>query len=53
MKKTVRVVPLACNTPTGPPLYSFEILPKCLQGYQSYGVHKDESTISASGEITT
>ena len=53
MKRTVGVVSLARDMPTGPPLHSYQILPKYVQGYQSYGAHKDESTISASGEITT
>ena len=51
--KTVRVVSLACDTHTGPPLHSYQTLTKYVKGYQSYGVHKNESTISASGEITT
>ena len=51
--KTVRAVSFARDTPTGPPLHSYQILPKYVQAYQSYGAHKDESTISSSGEITT
>ena len=48
MKKKVRVVSLACDTPTGPPLHLYEIL-SYLKQYGSYRLHK----ISASGEITT
>ena len=51
--KTVRVVSLARDMPTGLPLHSYQILPKYVSGYQSYGAHKDESTISASGELNT
>ena len=47
--KTVRVVTLACNIPTGPLRHFYDILSKYVLGYQSYGLHK----ISASGEITT
>ena len=43
--KTVKVVVLAQDTPTGPPLLSYQILSKYVQGYQSYGAHKDEATI--------
>ena len=39
--KTVRVVSLAHDMPTGPPLYSYQILSKYVQGFQSYGAHKD------------
>ena len=42
--KTVRVVSLACDTPTGPPVLSYQILSKYVQGYQSYVAHKDAST---------
>ena len=38
--KKVRVVCLACGTPTGPPLYSYQILSKYVLGCQSYGGHK-------------
>ena len=44
IKKTVRVVSLACNVPTGPPLHSYQILSKYVQRYQSYGANKDAST---------
>ena len=40
----MRVVSLACDVPTGPPLHSYQILSKYVQGYLSYGVHKDAST---------
>ena len=39
--KTVRVVSLACATPTGPPQHSYQIISKYVQGYRSYGAHKD------------
>ena len=42
--KTVRVVSLAHDTPTDPPLHSYQILSKYVLGYQSYGAHKDAST---------
>ena len=42
--KTVRVVSLACEAPTDPPLSSYQILSKYVQGYRSYGAHKDAST---------
>ena len=45
----VRVVSLAYDKPTGPPLHFYKILSKYVLGSQSYGVHK----ILASGEITT
>ena len=45
----VRLVSLACDTPTGPPLYPDQILSNYLKHYGSYSLHK----ISASGEITT
>ena len=47
--KTVRVVILACNIPTGPLLHFYQTLSKYVLGYQSYCLHN----ISASGEITT
>ena len=47
--KEVRVVSLACNTPTGYPLHFYKILSRYVLGYQSYRVHK----IWALGEITT
>ena len=49
----VRVVSLAHDMPTDPPLHSYQILSKYVKWYQSYGVHKDVSTISASGKIIT
>ena len=42
--KTVRVVSFARDTPTGPPLHSYQILSKYVQGYRRYGEHKDAST---------
>ena len=45
----VRVVFLARDMPTGPPLHPYQILSNYLKKYESYGQHK----ISASGEITT
>ena len=51
--KTVKVVSFACDTPTDPLLYSYQILLKYVKWYQSYGAHKDESIVSASEEITT
>ena len=42
--KTVRVVSLLCDAPTGPPVNSYQILSKYVQGYRSYGAHKDAST---------
>ena len=45
----VRVVSLASDMPTGPPLHPYQILVNYLKQYGSYGLHK----ISASGEITT
>ena len=35
----VRVVSLACDTPTGPALHNY--ISKYVYGYQSNGVHKD------------
>ena len=49
MKKKVRVVSLACDMPTGPPLNLYQILSYYLKQYESYGLHN----ISASGETTT
>ena len=46
--KKVRVVSLAGNTLTNPPLHPNQILSNYLKQYESYGLHK----ISASGEIT-
>ena len=45
----VRVVSLACDMPTGPPLHFYKTLSKYVLRYQSYRVHK----ILTSGEITT
>ena len=45
-KKKVKVVSLARDTPTGPPLHFYQILSYYLK---QYGPHK----ILASGEITT
>ena len=47
--KTVRLVSLAHDTPTGPPLHSYQILSKYVQGYQSYGARKDEATFLLQG----
>ena len=47
--KKVRVVSLACDTPSGPLLHFYKTLSKYVFGYQSYGVHKS----LVSGEITT
>ena len=44
-KKKLRVVSLACDMPTGPPLHLYQILPYYLKQYGSDGLHK----ISASG----
>ena len=41
--KTVRVVSLAGNMPTGPPLHSYQLLSNYVQGYRSYGANKDVS----------
>ena len=49
IKKKVRVVSLAHDLPTAPPLYSYQILSNYLKQYGSYGLHK----ISASGEKST
>ena len=48
MTKKVRVVSLAWDTPTGPPLHPYQILSNYLKQYGSYGLHK----ILDSGEIT-
>ena len=40
----VRNVSLACDAPTGPPLHSYQILSKYVQGYRSYGAQKDAFT---------
>ena len=45
----VRVISLAWDMPTSPPLHPYQIVSNYLKQYGSYGVHK----ISASGEITT
>ena len=47
-KKKVRVVSLARDKPTGPPLHFYQIL-SYLKQYGNYCLHK----ILASGEITT
>ena len=44
ISKKVRVVSLACDVPTGPPLHSYQILSKYVQGYRNYGAHKHAST---------
>ena len=49
MKKKMRVVALACDMPTGPPLHFYQILSYYLKQYGSYGLHK----ILASRGITT
>ena len=49
MKKKLRVVSLAYDMPTGPPLHLYLISQYYLKQYGSYGLHK----ISASGETTT
>ena len=41
-KMKMRVVSLARDMPTGPPLHSYQTLSKYVYGYQSYGAHKDE-----------
>ena len=44
MTKTVRVVSLAYDGRTGPPLHSYQILGfRSIQGYRSYGAQKDAS----------
>ena len=48
-QQIVRVVSLASDTPTGPPVHPYQILSYYLKQYGSNGLHK----ISASGEITT
>ena len=47
--KKLRVVSLARDMPTGPPLHPYKILSNYLKQYGSYGQHK----ILALGEITT
>ena len=47
--KKVRVISLACNTSTGPPLHPYKILLYYLKQYGSCCLHK----ISISGQITT
>ena len=47
--KKVRVVSLACDMPTDPPLHFYKTLSQYVLGYQSCRVHK----ILTSGEITT
>ena len=49
IRNTVRVVSIARDTPTGPPLHPYHILSNYLKQYGSYGLHK----MSASGELTT
>ena len=39
-KKKVRVVPLACDMPTGPPLNLYQILSNYLTQYGRYGLYK-------------
>ena len=46
--KTVKVVTLTSNIPTGSLLHFYQTLSKYVLGYQSYGLHKT----SASEEIT-
>ena len=41
---TVRVVSLAHVMPTAPPVHSYQVLSKYVQGYRSCGAHKDAST---------
>ena len=47
--KKVRIVFLARNKPTGPPLHPYQILSYYLKQYGSFCLHK----ISASEEVTT
>ena len=47
-KKKMRVVSLACDTPTGPPLHLYQILSHDLKQKGSYCLHKT----SASGKIS-
>ena len=42
--KTLRVVSLACDMPTGPPLHPTKY-DQSMHGYQCYRVLKDEATI--------
>ena len=44
--KKVRVVSLACDTPTGPPLHFYKTLSKYVLGYQSYGYYYEEESES-------
>ena len=48
MKKKVRVVSLAWDMPTGPPLNLYQMLSYYLKQYRIYGLQK----ISASGKTT-
>ena len=41
MKKNLRFVSLACDTPTGPPLHLYQILSYYLKQYGSYNLHKE------------
>ena len=50
IRKTVRVVFLARNTHTGPPLHSYQTLPSMSEGIKVMERTR-MSTISASGEI--
>ena len=47
--KKIRVVSVARNTLSSPPVHSYNISSNYLKQYGSYGLHK----ISASGEIAT
>ena len=40
MTKKVRIVSLACDTPTSPPLHFYKTLSKYVLENQSYRVHK-------------
>ena len=44
IRKKVRVVSIARDMPFGPLFHPYQVLSKCLQGYQSYRAHKDAST---------
>ena len=48
--KTVRVISLALDTPPGPPLQSYQILSKYVEGYQSHGAHNDEYNFCFRGD---
>ena len=50
LTKKVTVVSLACDMPTSPPLHSYQILPKYVKGYQSYGMHKDDYNFCFRGD---